>query len=340
MATTSNVLEKAKKLLAVRDGRGVTENEAAMAAEALQRLLQDHNLTLAQVEAAGGSSDEPTKREKATTAHRAMYAYQQTLMEALAENNFCLHVIRKEFVRDRGWGAAKRYDPETKETVTGHLEKRHVLVGRELNVAVTVQTYEYLVEALGRASPYDHRTTEGKRFLEGAATRVAERLREKRLERERESKAAEEARHAAANGSGKELVLSDVYGSESDLNNDALNGFPPGTTAARRRERIEKEAAQKAEHDRLVAEGLGDTEAWYRAYGYGANRAAELAADYDKWSRRRRGGRGRTTNWTQSDRAHHAKVSSAAYKAGRSAGDQVGLDAQVGATKRRAIEKK
>ena len=45
--------------------------EAAIAAEHVQRLLQEHNLTLSQVEATGGASDEGGKREKVTTERKA-----------------------------------------------------------------------------------------------------------------------------------------------------------------------------------------------------------------------------------------------------------------------------
>jgi hypothetical protein len=334
-ATTTPILAKIKKLLALSEGRGNTEAEASLAAEHVQRMLQDHGLTLAQVEAAGGGSDEAAKRERSTTGHRAMYAYQQTLMAAIAETSFCLHVIRPIFVADRGWGKKRKWDEATRTYLTGHRENRHVLVGRELNVAVSVQTYEYLIEALTRACPYDHRTTDGKLFLEGAAKRVAERLIERRKQREEEdSTRVTEAAHVG-NGTHTELVLSDVYGTEADLNNDALNGYPAGTTATRRRDGEAKRAAQQAEHDRLVAEGTDSNVAWYRAYGYPEERAVELAKSFARTSRR--GGRGRTHNWTRGDEAHYAKINSESYKAGRVAGASVGLDDQVSAARTRRI---
>jgi len=324
---TDAILLRVKKLLALAHDGGATEAEAALAAAKVQEILQDHGLTLAQVESV---STDGAPREKRETTHRAMYEYQRDLMAALAANNFCLHHIAKVFVPHA------RRDTVTKfidgERVTGYHEKRHLLVGRRLNVDVTTAIYEYLLVALRRANPYDHVTVDGKRFLAGAVARLTERLAERRREREAASAAAPTR---AANGSGRELVLSDVYGTESDLNNDVLNGFPAGTTAAKRREQADRAARQEAEHDRLVAEGVDTTEAWYRAYGYEPERAALYAAKYNR--RRARSGRGRTRNWTAGDERHHEKVNSAAYQAGKAAGDAIGLDDQVAATERRRI---
>jgi len=345
MTTTdqdAKFLLRAKKLMALAHDGGATEAEAQAAALKLQELLQERGLTLAQVE----SAEETTaaKREKKTLDRRAMYDYQQRLMSALADNNFCLHqVASRVFVKDRGWGAATRPVRDANgqlvrdergnvEYETGHYEKRHLLVGRSLNVEVTVQTYDYVLEALRRANPYEQRTRDGKRFLDGAVSRIVERLAAKRAEREAESKAAP----ARANGTGRELILSDVYGTEAELNNDALNGFPPGTTAAENREYRERCRRQREEHDRLVADGVDSTIAWYRAYGYGEEEAVKMAGSFAK-SSRRRGGRGRSQSWTRGDEAHYRKVNSEAYKAGRRTGDRVGLDSQVGATSRRSL---
>src|SRR5713226_3060863 len=180
MAAMNPILAKIQKLLALSNGSGTTEAEASLAAEHVQRLLQDNGLTLAQVEAAGGASDESVRREKTTTEHRAMYAYQRTLMAALADNNFCLHVLRDEFVPNPNWGSKRKYDKATDSYIRGYKSKRHMLVGRNLNVQVTMQMYEYLTKALTGVSPYKHMTTDNNRFLEGGVSRLVERLAERR----------------------------------------------------------------------------------------------------------------------------------------------------------------
>jgi hypothetical protein len=322
------ILVRVKKLLALANDGGATEAEAALAAAKVQEILQDHGLTLAQVEATQ-TDPQISTREKRALDHRAMYEYQRDLMRALAENNFCLHHVARVFVPHERRSTTTRIIDGVR--VTGYHEKRHVLVGRQLNVEVTQQTYEYLLGALRRANPYSHVTVDGKRFLSGAVQRLTERLAERRRERELASAQAP----TKTNGTGRELVLSDVYGTEADLNNDTLNGFPAGTTATRNREAEARRARQQAEHDRLVAEGTDSTEAWYRAYGYEPERAAMYAAKYNR--RAARAGRGRTRNWTRGDEAHYAKVNSPAYQAGKQAGDAIGLDDQVGQTQRRRL---
>ena len=324
MNTNETFLRRAKKLLALAHDGAATEAEAALAAEKLQELLQDHNLTLSQVEAS--SSDTPAAaRTKHTTEAAGMYAWQRALMGALADNNFCLHHVKKVFIPHKTYGSV--YKLIDGEHTRGYVGKRHLLIGRSLNVEVTTETYGYIVGALKRLNPHHPLSREGNHFLEGAVSRLTERLYERRKEAETASAAPK------GNGTGKELILTDVYGSESDLNNDALNNFPAGTTAANRRKAEERMNARYAERDRLVAEGVDPDVAWYRAHGYGEEEAKAAI----KRDNRRRGGRGRTQNWTRGDEAHYRKINSPAYKAGRVAGAEVGLDDQVGATRRKAL---
>jgi hypothetical protein len=339
MAENHDVYDRIKKLLALTEGRGATEAEAALAMEHVQRLLQDHGLTLAQVEASSGET--AGDRSKIVTDLRAAYAYQLDLMRTLAENNFCLHTVRTVTARTE----KPRWDGRAGRYVQERRSKRHVLVGRELNVRVTTETYAYLLEALTRASSYDPRSADGKTFLEGGVARLVERLSERRRQREAESEANRTAASTIGNGTHRELVLTDVYGSEADQNNDVLNGFPIGTTAARRRERAAENARREGERARLVAEGVDQIVATYRSYGYAPERAEELAASYRATvaaAPRSRGGRsnggrsngGRSNGWTHGQEAHYRRVNSASYRAGKAAGDAIGLDDQVGRARR------
>ena len=315
--TNETFLRRAKKLLALAHDGAATEAEAALAAEKLQALLQDRGLTMAQV---GATSTEPDDR-KVEKTDRGAFGPQHSIMEVLAENNFCLH----RTVR------VKSTDPRAEHT--GWRTKKHMLVGRAINVDATLMMYDYLVEAMERCAAdagFAKRSQDRNFYLTGMVSRIVDRLVEKRRQRERESQAAARPR---CNGTGRELVLTDVYGSESDLNNDALNNFPAGTTAANRRKAEERMNARAAERDRLVAEGVDPDVAWYRAHGYGEDEAKAAI----KRNNRRRGGRGRTQNWTRGDEAYYRKINSSAYKAGRVAGAEVGLDDQVGATRRKAI---
>lgn len=317
--TEDRVIALIGKLLSMADPKsGASETEMTLAAEKATALLQEHNLTLARIEAGGTKADSGT-REKRSTARHAMYAWERSLMEHVAELNFCINFIVKE------------KDPTKAAKWQHQMCPRHHLVGRKINVDITIQMFDYLVAAMRRlAQDAGFSGAPSQKgfhvWMEGCSSRLTERLREKLRVRLAEDEARKNA-GPAPNGSHKELVLSDVYGDEKDQNNDVRNGYPPGTTSARRREANERYMRQRAEHDRLVAEGVNDTVAWYQAYGYGADRATELAAGFIRRSSRRAR---RTKDWSAANERYYQKVNSAEYKAGRAAGDTIGLDEQVG----------
>lgn len=330
MSNENPVLARIAKLYAMATNKAATEEEAASFAAKVQELLQDNGLTIAQVEQAGGNADDVGgTREKRASSHRAMYEYQRRLMSALASNNFCYHTI--DIVTN------------TKPLYSGGRGKTsrvHVLVGRAINVHATEQIYEYLDATMRRLAveigiPY-REIKETTYFLEGCANRVCERLVERRRQREAEERARQQ-QQPTGNGTHRELVLSDVYGSEADLNNDELNGFPAGTTAANRRKAAEQQAKRTARETELVAQGIDKSVAFYMSYGYGPDEAKTYAENWRKQNNRS-GGRGRSQSWTNADRKEHAKVNSASYQAGRSAGNHVGLDSQVGSTKRKLLK--
>lgn len=315
----SQIFDRIAKLLAVQESRGASENEAAIAAEHVQRLLEQHNLTLSDVERHGGSSDTGKRTKDNTLKASPFQPWRVSLMEGIAQNQFC--IARGTFVYE----GKKR-------------TQRLLVVGREINVRAAKLTYNYLATALLRAlkdqgfklTDNTGYSKEGTYFLEGAVERIVRRLNILREKREAESAAAA-ANQQKATGHNA-LVLSDVYGSESDLNNDALNGYPQGTTAARRRAQQEREANQRKTHDELVAQGVDSDVAWYRAYGYSEEQAKAAATSWKRSQsqRSRHSWSGSSQNWTRRDQAHYDKVTSKAYSAGTKTGDSIGLDPQVG----------
>ena len=332
MTTENPIFSKIRKLLALADNaRNSSEAEAQAAALKVQELLQDHGLSLSQIEAAGGSSDQPEAREKNVEARRAMYVWQQNLMATLAANNFCMHRVRYRTVT---WTDGKNYN-----------SKWHQMVGRKLNMDVTLSTYDYLVSAMRRAADeagYARRTniSDNTHFLEGAVERLTDRLTTMRQEREEASKKDEKARRASG-GTGRDLILTDVYGSEEDLNNDAMNNYAAGTTANRRRERAAQEAAREQKEKDLVASGVEKIQAFYMSHGYEETRAKASANRYHKPMNSTPGNRRSTYRarvYTQEDRAQDRKMSSSAYRAGKIAGDNISLNTQVGGSGRKAIK--
>ncbi len=355
METTPNandkVIDRVRKLMALANNKGATEAEAQNAAAMAQRILQDNGLSMAQIERAGKAAQAEEmggKREKKNTDRRAMYRWQRELMEALAKNNFCLAL---EDVIERFDGRKMRKS------------KTYILIGREINVITTTIMYDYLsqtVRRLATTEGYDHAGNERDHhiFLEGATSRIIERLDDQRAEREaederraKEEKARTQHPSAAPSSGGALIVLSDVYGSETDLNNDHRYGLEPGTTAQRRRDEeaeAERWRKQQAEirarrdemYEKLIKGGMDEDVAMHMAYnGMTEERAREYVAEAEeerkkaakraqRQSYRPRSG-GSYRGPSQAEMREQERRNSQAYRDGYKKGDAVSLNQQI-----------
>lgn len=330
----ASALDKAVKLLALARNND-NEHQAAAALEACQRLLEKHNLDMALVERkSGGGSG--SKREDQKTGG-GLYKWQRSLWEEIAKLNFCMY-----------WSIPGKSRGEKYE---------NRVLGRPENVMMTKMMAEYLQGAIERITREWAKergcnifARDAIAYREGMADRICSRLRDKRYEAEaaERRKADEAAREARASGSGTPgtaLVIADIQSAEADLNNDYLNGWEPGTTAAKRAEQnakyeayraqAKKDAAERQaameEADRLLRENNPDE--WLRQKEAALKAAEEerirLAKADAKWERdyyrreARRAKRPLSTNRAKGPRSH-------TYYAGQQAGDSVGLDAQIG----------
>lgn len=249
-----NIARRIQKLLALA-GNNTNENEATAAAEKAMALAAEHGLELAQLEVKAETNVTPGgKREKRSHDRAAMYKYQQTLMRAVAETHFCVYMINE--VTAMSCGKMRKV-------------KRHVLLGRDVNVQLVTMLYDYLADTMDRLLPWQGMEKRGKQallWLEGCADRLAFRLNAKRREMERDSKrraqeAAARAKHPGSAPSENALVLSDVYSSEDDYNIDFQYGYEPGTTARRRAQWEAEYAVRRAENEALRAERQARTKA-------------------------------------------------------------------------------
>lgn len=208
---TSSIVERIKKLLALA-GNNSNEQEAALAAERVQELLAKYNLTMATVEAAAAKSDakKPVeeKRQRQHVKRGAMYAFQKVLWSAVADVNFCLHWIAAIYDEDVRLG---------KGILSRRPVKRHILVGREVNVVSATLLGEYLEDAISRLCPFRGKDTCSAQAIAwklGCAERLAQRLFTKKLEMQ---KASQEA-------AGTAVVLAGYYGNETESNWDYAMG--------------------------------------------------------------------------------------------------------------------
>lgn len=313
MAIDPNTLKRVQKLLALaQDSRG-NENEAASAMARAQEILAEHNLSLASV--VGASSEKRERTEIDGLAHGngrgAMYNYQRQLMRSIAEANFCTHWIIT---------TGERYDYNNGRKIPG--VKSHMLIGRESNVVACRVMFEYLNEAIERTVPYKGSLRLSRSAIswkEGCANRLMVRIDKRRRELELAQRAKADAPKPQDQqpGTTVTIYLEDVHKKESDLNNDALNGWEPGTTE---RKRAEADARHKA----WVKE-------WEARQEVEENQPKLAPKPETEAQRRKREQRERNYEQRQKDRYARevAKKDWNAYNAGGDAGSSINLDQQI-----------
>lgn len=342
MADVTKIATLINKLLTLAKDSGATEAEASLAAEKAQALMTEHNLSMANIEAAGGLTGDDGKRVKDGVDNRASYKWQRTLMAALAELNFCY--CKEEFKYHRHTTSFDGYQ----------------LIGRAANVASARVMFEYLLSTIDRLAkaevqdPGQYFTRYAHSFKEGCADRVIERLKDRRNEEidAAAAKAQEDkvrsSHPGAATGNALVVVLGDYVQDEEDLNNDFRKGWKPGTTKQRRAdEELEYQAdltERKRKYEARKAEWLArdpnidPVRLDYLAQGFTSAQVDELLApakppkaetDAQRSKRRAREQR-EYDRWRQRDERRDAKKDWTGYRRGQDAGKDVGLDRQVG----------
>jgi len=335
------VISRIRKLMALTTDAGATEAEAALAASHVQRILAEHNLSMAAVEASGGATNsEGGKRERTAVNKRQVYSWQRHLMKTVAEVNYCVALAR--FKVGRGQKIFDGYD----------------LIGRVDNVTTVSLMFEYLLEAIERLArnfvgndPARYFTREAHSFKEGCAYRLHERLEEQfkalleeQAKKEREEK-ARSSHPGAAPGTGLVLYLGDVVQREKDLNNDLIKGLEPGTTA-RNRERHAAEARAASDRRQAIYDANvgphGHEVATYMSYGYSLDRAQEFARQQSEPSkpeteaqkrkrleREKKAEKRAAEQWRRREQREANRLDQNAYWSGHEAGDEVSLNRQI-----------
>jgi hypothetical protein len=288
----TSVVARIRKLLSLA-GNNSNEHEANAAAEKAQAIMADYNLTLAEL-GDGAAPTEESARSRHELSLSARMQWQTDLMASLANNNFCMQWT--EVVRCQNYANGPF-----------RMRKRHRLIGRQANVTVVIEMYQYLIGTMDRLCIYpDRRGRSATSWLQGCTDRLVSRLHDQRVLAEAASRAR---RGDPGRGSGSDLVLSDVYSSEEDLNTDLRYGYSPGTTARHAAENKARWATMRAAAPTPAPQAEPETEKakakreaadarWYAGY---QRRQAKEAAKVDQW----------------------------AYGQGSSAGEGIGLDAQI-----------
>jgi hypothetical protein len=251
------MIEKIKKLLNLARDGGATEHEAALAMDRAQSIMLAHGLSMATIEAGGGTGESREKRREGGRAHKE---WMRGIMAALAQTSFVTVINAEWHVKkdDDDWAERKRrfgYD----------------LIGRESAVVQVRLMHEYLVRTVDRMAR-ERGTPTDEAFKAGMGERIEERLRqrhEEALERQaqeaREAK-ARQAHPGAATGNALVVVLRDYAETEADLNEDYRLGLTPGTTSQQRHERRMRNEQRDRDFERLKNEGLDENVAYRMAY--------------------------------------------------------------------------
>lgn len=335
------LIEKIRKLLALSRNNS-NENEASAAAAKVHELLASHNIEMAQLESdTPNSTDALERRERTPHDRSAMYNYQRSLMETVAETNFCMYFLTE--VDKESFGKMRRV-------------KSHVLLSSKVNMAVATMLYDYLVDAMDGLLPYTGMQKRGKdalAWLDGCTYRLCERLTD-RFNREKMEK-----RDPIVHG-GNQLVMADVHATEADLNNDAFNGWEPGTTTRHRLQREaearQRQAAIAEKEAAYIADGYDADDAWHLARGYPAPSQVALSAatrvvvapapvkpPRPMTEKQRADAEARQRRSDSAYYARQAKVNARynnpVFRAGAAKAEGIGLDRQVGRDKAKGLLK-
>jgi hypothetical protein len=190
--------ERVAKLLRLASNNP-NEREAMAAMERAYSLMEEHNLTMAQVDA-HGSGDE--RLQESFHGDYRGQTWARSIWAGVAELNFSMYAF---MTAER----VQRY----RRTADGHFEKRpmrdvdeHLIIGTESNVVSTKFMVEYLIATVERLAGQEcYGAREQHAFKIGCADRLYDRLTTLRREREQASRKEQQA------ASGNLPVLADVY---------------------------------------------------------------------------------------------------------------------------------
>lgn len=332
------VLPKIQKLLSLA-AKNTSPEEAASAAAKAQDLLLAYNLSsdLLEIDLEGGTRG----REQMKGGSRE---YERDLWGAVAELNFCLHWVGQEVTDmkrrfnpkpgDRWYGVPLDEIPERMKVRKQRVWK-HFLIGRMANVRSTIAMAVYLqarVDALAMEFVYNDEkmrySQSAMSFREGAVEVITSKLWDRRREqmaeeRRKQQEAQERASKAAEAGISMStaLTISSVLRSETDANYELRYGLEPGELARTQAAKAAKRRAAEEEYTRWAAAHPEEAAAHEKE-----RREQQEKAD----ARRARGGAG--SRGGSVGKAYDPR----AWRAGREAGRDIGLDQQASAVKPKA----
>ena len=159
------ILERIQKLLKMSKENGASENEAMMAAERVQKLLQEHNLSLGDIK--DNESVEPIDKESYNCTRDKWHSF---IRSSTAKMYFCTTYTEN------------KYDNNYKKV------KVVTFVGRKSNTIVAKEMSDYFIDTVNRLAEEEFKTVPGSRseinrmkqsFKMGCAAKLSNRIMEK-----------------------------------------------------------------------------------------------------------------------------------------------------------------
>lgn len=304
------------------------EEAAGYVAKAME-ILAAHNLDMAAVEEFGEGGQGKRAEQKLKGGY---FQFQRDLWSAVARLNFCLYWNQVYIER------TKRWVNEGGQFVRRYKDKRayqHRVVGRQVNVRLTISMSEYLESAIERILrerlDENNEQFRGKwatSFREGAADCITDKIfaRRRQLikEQERAARDAQKAAHAAgmANAStATGLTLSTLVDQERNANLDFLygEGWSAEQSRANAEHQARQAAAKKAAEEVYTAWALANPEQAAQDAKEERDRERKNAAARERYYQQH-GHRERTTVY---------KGDYGAFRAGREAAEKIGIDPQA-----------
>lgn len=311
----AKLVDKLRKVLALT--ASPNEHEATLAAETLQRLLTEHNLSMADLEGRGAAHAAKVMEHEHDLG-KAAFKWKLDLATTIAEHYFCIGLVTTD--------------------------KKVRFVGRPDNVESLTMLYEWLIRQIAnvsRAERETHRILTGEHvdplrwqvnFGLGVVQRLGTRLYEIREWRERGG-----ASQAEANTTALVVRLVDEA---NDYMEEKYGRRLDGKPTKREREWTEKwhKANTARNAFKATCEAAGDMEPYYAAYPHERpeqlTTAQQAKRDRDarkanekwerKWEREQERARERERNKSPEEKRKDAQANKA-KRAGRESADKINL---------------
>lgn len=313
----AKVMDRIQKVLAITNSPN--EQEAASAAAMLSRMLEEHNLSMADIEAKGAKG--PGIRQSGHDLGKAAFKWKMDLAEGIAEFYYCAPLV----------------DRKTKTVA---------FVGRPENVEALTALYSWVIDqirAIATTERRSHYDATGEHidplrwqlgFGEGAVDRLIDRLRELKA-RQQEDLSHDQMGNVTAMVIHRQSEVSDYLEEKFGYRTDGkLTKREADSEARWQKYREERDAADLAKEELLLScKASGDMEPFYLAYP--EMRPEEIAKRElanEKWLRderkkEERNARRRTGSWRAGPAVDHEKEQQAdmAREVGRKSAGKINL---------------